>query len=73
MTYDIYSYALEILKKRENYHGKMAHQTDSHTVEQMHLSEAAAYNSAWWILFYATHENWEALEQYDYYKAEEVM
>ena len=68
MTYNIYTYAAEILKKREEYHAEEAHNANAHVVTQCHLSEASAYNSAWWILHYAMQENWEALEQFDYFK-----
>jgi len=66
MTYNIYTKALEILKNRENYYGEIAHTVESHALRQHALSSAAAYNSAWWILKYATEENWEALDQFDY-------
>lgn len=65
--YNAYTKALDILKKRENYHGKHAHEVDSYTVTQSELSMASAYNSAWWILWYAMHDDWDALDQYDYY------
>ena len=68
-TYNIYTRALDMLKKREEYHGEQAHKKDiSHSVAMQHLSEASAYNSAWWILNYAIHEDWEALDQFDYFK-----
>ena len=66
MTYNIYTRALEILKKRENYCGEQANKAESHVVKQCNLSEASAYSSAWWILYYAIHENWECLDQFDY-------
>ena len=68
MTYDIYHKALDILKTREEFWGREAHKATSHVVTQCHLSTAGAYNSAWWILYYAIHENWEALDQFDYEK-----
>ena len=68
MTYNIYNYAAEILKKREEYYDEESHKAISHTTKQCALSEASAYNSAWWILQYAMQENWEALEQFDYFK-----
>ena len=67
MTYNIFTKAQEILKNREKYFSEEAHSTQSHIVKQCALSEAGAYNSAWWILQYAIEENWEALEQFDYY------
>lgn len=67
MTHNIYTYAAEILKKREEHYGEEANKLISHTAKQCALSEASAYNSAWWILHYAMTENWEALEQFDYY------
>lgn len=69
-TYNIYTKALDILKKRELYYGEQAHKTTNHVVTQMALSEASAYNSAWWILYYAIHENWECLDQFDYFETE---
>ena len=61
-----------MLKDREEYHGQQAHREGiSHTVATNHISEASAYNSAWWILYYAIHEDWESLEQYDYYNKEQ--
>lgn len=68
MTYNIYTKALEILKDREKYYGEIGHTADTHILRQLALSEAATYNSAWWILKYATEENWEALDQFDYFK-----
>ena len=58
-TYTIYNKALDILKSREDYYGNEAH-----------MDRASAYNSAWWILYYAMHEDWDALDQYDYYSTE---
>ena len=69
-TYNIYTKALEMLKQREVYHGKRADGIENHTVKQCELSEANAYNSAWWILYYAIHEDWEALNQFDYFGEE---
>ena len=66
--FSIYDYAMDLFRKREEYHTEEAHNTNSHVVTQCHLSEASAYNSAWWILHYAMQENWEALEQFDYFK-----
>lgn len=66
MERNIYDYALELLNKRENYHSAEAHKSESHTVAQCHLSEASAYNSAWWILYHAKNGNWESLQQFDY-------
>lgn len=70
-TYNIYTYVLKIFKSRENYYTKKAEKAQSHTVKQMALSEASAYNTAWWILYYAIHEQWDCIEQYDYLKKEE--
>ena len=67
MTENIYTYALEILKNRENYWGEEAHKDGhSYSVTCACLDRAGAYNSAWWILWYAIHEQWDALEQFDY-------
>ena len=72
MTYDIYTKALQMLKDRENHHGKQAHRKNiSHVVIQSELSAAGAYNSAWWILYYAIHEDWDSLDQFDYYHEEQ--
>ena len=71
MTYNIYTKALEMLKQREVYHGNRAHNAKSYTVTQCELSEASAYNSTWWILYYAIHEDWEALDQFDYFTENE--
>lgn len=71
-TYNIYTRALDMLKEREEYHGAQAHKENiSHNMTMQHLSEASAYNSAWWILYYAIHEDWEALDQFDYFRKEE--
>ena len=69
-TYNAYTKALDILKARENYHGEHAHEVGSYTVMQSELSMASAYNSAWWILYYAIHEDWDSLDQFDYYESE---
>ena len=69
-TYNAYTKALNMLKKRENYWGKMAHATENYTNKQCNLSMASAYNSAWWILYYAMHEDWDSLDQFDYYDDE---
>ena len=71
-TYNAYTKALDILKNRENYHGNHAHEVDSYVVKQSELSMASAYNSAWWILYYAIHDDWESLDQFDYYESEEL-
>lgn len=69
MTYNIYTYALEILKKREEFWGEEAHKDgQSYAVTCACLDKAGAYNSAWWMLYYAIHEDWDALEQFDYEK-----
>jgi hypothetical protein len=67
-TYNAYTKALDMLKKRENYYGEHADSAESYVVKQEMLSMAAAYHSAWWILYYAIHEDWECLDQYDYYE-----
>lgn len=66
--FNIYDYAMDLFRKREEYHVEEAHSSKSHTITQCHLSEASAYNSAWWMLYYAKSGNWEALEQFDYFK-----
>ena len=66
--YNAYTKALDILKKRENHWGMMAGATDNYTTKMSNLSMASAYNSAWWILYYAMHEDWESLDQFDYYE-----
>lgn len=68
MTYDIYSKALKMLKSREEYWSNKAHNAGiSYSVKNACLDRAGAYNSAWWILRYAMDENWESLDQMDYY------
>ena len=69
-TYNIYTKALQMLKDREEYHGNKAEEFDSYVAKQCALSTAGAYNSAWWILYYAIHENWECLDQFDTYGKE---
>ena len=67
MTYNIYNRALEILKTREEFWGEEAHKDgQSYAVTCAALDRAGAYNSAWWILYYAIHEDWDALDQFDY-------
>lgn len=66
--YNAYTKALDILKKRENHWNMMADTTDNDTAKMSDLSMASAYSSAWWILYYAMHENWEALDQFDCYE-----
>jgi len=67
MTYNIYTKALDILKNREEYWGEEAHKEGlSYNAQCSCLDRAGAYNSAWWILYYAIHEDWDALEQFDY-------
>lgn len=66
-TYNAYTKALQMLKERENYHGNHAHDGNSYVVTQCELSMASAYNSAYWILYAAIHDDWEMLDQYDYY------
>lgn len=68
MTYDIYSKALAMLKSREEYWGNEAHKDGiGYATQSTCLARAGAYNSAWWILRYAMDENWESLDQMDYY------
>ena len=71
MTYNIYTKALQILKDREECQGKVADKAESYTTKMSALSAASAYHNAWWILYYAIHEDWEALDQYDYYSEEQ--
>lgn len=71
MTYNIFTKALDILDNLERESGFKAHNATSHTVKQSALSEAAAYNKAWWILHYAIHEDWDMLDKYDIRKDEE--
>ena len=66
-TYNAYTKALDILKKRENHWGMMADATESYTDKMSNLSMASAYSSAWWILYYAMHEDWDCLDQFDCY------
>jgi len=63
---DLIKKALDIFKKRENYYGEHAYDTDSHVVQCGHLERACAYNTAWWILYYAANGDEEALNQFDY-------
>lgn len=71
MTYNIFTKALEILRSRTDYYDKEAEKADYYTYKEKLASTANAYQSAWWILYYAINENWEALEQFDCYKDEE--
>ena len=70
MNENIFEYALKILKDRENAHGEAADKTESYVTKQCALSTAATYHNAWWIVWYAAHGDWEALQQYDYYGEE---
>jgi len=70
-TYNAYTKALKMLKDRENYYGKTAETAKSYVVQQEMLSMASAYHSAWWILYYAIHDDWECLDQFDYYSEDE--
>ena len=65
-TENILDYALKILKERATHYTECADKATSHTVKQMALSEASAYDSAWWVLHYAIHEQWDCLKQFDY-------
>lgn len=67
-TYNAYTKALQMLKDREEYYSEQAEKLESHTAKQCALSEANAYHSAWWILYYAIHEDWECLDQFDYFR-----
>ena len=66
MTYDIYSKAMEILENRSYAWGETAHNTKDYAKKMCALSYASAYDTAWWILWYAKHEKWDELEQFDY-------
>ena len=68
---NIYTYTLRLFKERKEYFTKKAEKAISHTVKQCALSEASAYNSAYWMLYYAIHENWACVEQFDYFKGDE--
>ena len=68
--YNAYTKALNILKSRENHYGMMIDDTKSYTDNQCNLSMASAYHSAWWILYCAMHEDWDRLDQLDYYNNE---
>ena len=68
MTYDIFTKALQMLKEREEYHGDQGTYDDkTYTVRMCELSEANAYHNAWWILYHAIHEDWDALDKLDNY------
>lgn len=68
-TYNAYTKALSILKNRIQYWDDQASYDDKTDDEKaICLACSGAYNSAWWILYYAIHENWECLDQFDYYE-----
>lgn len=66
LTEDIFTYALKILKQRADYYCKYAKETNCESDRVAALTESGAYSSAWWILWYAIHEQWDCLEQFDY-------
>ena len=70
METNLYEQALKILKARENEYGEKAHNTENYISKMCFLSEASAYNSAWWILYYTIHGDQECLDQFDYFKGE---
>ena len=65
--YNAYTKALNILKNRTQYWDNQASYDDKTEDEKaVCLARSSAYNSAWWILYYAIHEDWECLDQFDY-------
>lgn len=67
--YNAYTKALNILKNRTQYWDNQASYDDKTEDEKaVCLARSSAYNSAWWILYYAIHEDWECLDQFDYYE-----
>ena len=71
-TYNAYTKALNILENRFQYWNEQASYDDKTRDEKIIcLARSSAYNSAWWILYYAIHEDWDCLDQFDYFNKEE--
>ena len=66
---DIFAKVLKIFKDRENYWGDEAHNADpnDHNYQMACLDRAGTYHTAWWVVYYAMQEDWDALNQFDYY------
>ena len=56
-----------MLLSRVNYYDKKAKEYTSHAVKSDAISRAAAYKSAYDILWYAINNNEECLKELDYY------
>lgn len=66
MTYDIYNKALDLLQELEFYHEDQFSYDDKTEEEKYcELAMAKAFNKAWWILYYANHENWDELDKFE--------
>jgi len=62
---NIFIYALDILETLKDRAQDEAESAQSHSVKMQSLAEASAYHRAWWILLYASHNNWEDLKIFD--------
>ena len=56
-----------MLLSREQHFGKKAQECESYAVKCDALARAAAYKSAYDILWYAINNNEECLKEFDYY------
>lgn len=56
-----------MILSRVNHYDKLAKEYTSHTVKSDAISRAAAYKSAYDILWYAINNNEECLKEFDYY------
>ena len=64
---DLIFRAADMILSRVNHYDKLAKEATSYAVKSDTISRAAAYRSAYDILWYAINDNEECLKEFDYY------
>lgn len=64
---ELIHYAAAILLSRVTHYDKLAKEPTSYAVKSDAISRAAAYRSAYDILWYAINDNEECMKEFDYY------
>lgn len=64
---DLIFRAADMILSRVYHYDKLAKESTSHAVKSDTISRAAAYKSAYDILWYAINNNEECLKEFDYY------
>ena len=73
MIYDSYTKARNILRNRAHFWGaKAKNYPNNEAMRSACLDRAGAYQSAYEILQAAMMDDWDTLDQYDYYESDET-